>query len=193
MPKWITKSRRFLYFTLFQYVAIKVFFFVTGLLNSFNHVYESSRNYVHLTSTPIICVHRRWKIQLWSWRNCTSRFAINLREQLLGNVISTPETGIQGLFTVHRRHQVCMLILCHQWRRNTPSKQSFGGASHWSQTMPAPPPPPPKKKIGSAERSGATVYHYCLLNLNKFKQMYIISPIPQAWKGEIAPHGCPDG
>ena len=41
---------------------------------------------------------------------------------------------------------VCMyMYTCTigQWRRNTPSKQSFGGASHWSQTMPAPPPPKP--------------------------------------------------
>ena len=55
-----------------------------------------------------------------------------------------------------------------QWRRNTQSEQSFGGASHWSQTMRAPPPPPQRQQMKtktfvSAERSGATEHGYCYL------------------------------
>ena len=49
-----------------------------------------------------------------------------------------------------------------QWRRNTPSKQSFGGASHWSQTMPAPLP----QTFVSAERSGATAWMYYFHDFN---------------------------
>ena len=57
----------------------------------------------------------------------------------------------------------CMRRNLLHWRRNTPSKQSFGGASHLSQTMPAPPPPQKKKKtFVSSERSGATVSLFLL-------------------------------
>ena len=56
----------------------------------------------------------------------------------------------------------------YQWRRNTPSKQSFGGASHWSQTMPAP------QTFVSAERSGATAYYVSILDSCRSAKVLIV-------------------
>ena len=59
-----------------------------------------------------------------------------------------------------------------QWRRNTPSKQSFGGVSHWSQTMPAPPPPHPPKPLSP---QSVPVPLYTLIELRALGRNFYIA------------------